>query len=274
MSDDDPLYLEPRLEPRTAALLDSAQLLHTLVDALCSPLNVLLPDQIADNVRRFRSVLDRHRLAGRIYFAHKANRAGSLVRRLTTTEAALDAARSASCGTLSGPGPGSPDPGSWRPVPRTRRSCGSPRAAERASTPTVPASWSRRRASSAPTDFRASCPAAPVRFRDVRNQNALAAEPLRYAGEVPAPPSRCPGTPPGRAGTGRCRLPPRHHESRREGDGARRVSPGHGGAVDPWFAAARHRHRRRPRRQLPGARGPVGALHHRADPPSWAAARP
>lgn len=75
MSDDDPLYLEPRLEPRTAALLDSAQLLHTLVDALCSPLNVLLPDQIADNVRRFRSVLDRHRLAGRIYFAHKANRA-------------------------------------------------------------------------------------------------------------------------------------------------------------------------------------------------------
>ncbi|MDX3836055.1 Y4yA family PLP-dependent enzyme [Streptomyces europaeiscabiei] len=92
MSDDDPLYLEPRLEPRTAALLDSAQLLHTLVDALGSPLNVLLPDQIADNVRRFRSVLDRHRLAGRIYFAHKANRAGSLVRRLTTTEAALDAA--------------------------------------------------------------------------------------------------------------------------------------------------------------------------------------
>ncbi|MEU1554837.1 Y4yA family PLP-dependent enzyme [Streptomyces scabiei] len=92
MSDDDPLYLEPRLEPRTAALLDSAPLLHTLVDALGSPLNVLLPDQIADNVRRFRSVLDRHRLAGRIYFAHKANRAGSLVRRLTTTEAALDAA--------------------------------------------------------------------------------------------------------------------------------------------------------------------------------------
>lgn len=62
------------------------------MDALGSPLNVLLPDQIADNVRRFRSVLDRHRLAGRIFFAHKANRAGSLVRRLTTTEAALDAA--------------------------------------------------------------------------------------------------------------------------------------------------------------------------------------
>ncbi|MGW1672507.1 Y4yA family PLP-dependent enzyme [Streptomyces sp. NPDC002324] len=92
MSDDDPLYLEPRLEPRTAALLDSAPLLHDLVDALGSPLNVLLPDQIAENVRRFRSVLDRHRLAGRIYFAHKANRAASLVRRLTTTDAALDAA--------------------------------------------------------------------------------------------------------------------------------------------------------------------------------------
>lgn len=89
---DDPLYLAPRLEPRTAALLDSAPLLHTLVDALGSPLNVLLPDQMADNVRRFRSVLDRHRRAGRIFFAHKANRSSSLVRRLTTTDAALDAA--------------------------------------------------------------------------------------------------------------------------------------------------------------------------------------
>ncbi|WP_216586781.1 Y4yA family PLP-dependent enzyme [Streptomyces brasiliscabiei] len=89
---DDPLYLAPRLEPRTAALLDSAPFLHGLVDALGSPLNVLLPDRTADNVRRFRSVLDRHRLAGRIFFAHKANRSSALVRRLTTTDADVDVA--------------------------------------------------------------------------------------------------------------------------------------------------------------------------------------
>ncbi|MBD9726870.1 Y4yA family PLP-dependent enzyme [Streptomyces caniscabiei] len=89
---DDPLYLEPRLAPPTAALLESAPLLHTLVDALGSPLNIVLPDRIADNLRQFRSVFDRHRLGGQIYFAHKANRSSSLVRRLTTTDASLDAA--------------------------------------------------------------------------------------------------------------------------------------------------------------------------------------
>lgn len=86
------LFLEPRLEPPLRELLDSAGLLHTLVDALGSPLNVLLPDVVAGNVAAFRAVYRRHRLAGRICFAHKANRSSALVRRLAATEAGLDAA--------------------------------------------------------------------------------------------------------------------------------------------------------------------------------------
>lgn len=89
---DAPLYLEPRLEPRMADLLDSAAFLHALVDGLGSPLNLVLPQQFAENVERFGSVLRRHRLGGRVYFAHKANRSSAAVRRLTTTDAALDAA--------------------------------------------------------------------------------------------------------------------------------------------------------------------------------------
>ncbi|MFD6970178.1 Y4yA family PLP-dependent enzyme [Streptomyces sp. NPDC059949] len=89
---DAPLHLEPRLEPRLAALLGSASFLHTLVAALGSPLNIVLPEQIAENAERFRSVLRRHQLAGRVFFAHKANRSSALVRRLAPTAAALDAA--------------------------------------------------------------------------------------------------------------------------------------------------------------------------------------
>ncbi|MEE1754616.1 Y4yA family PLP-dependent enzyme [Streptomyces sp. SP18CS02] len=87
-----PLYLEPRLAPRSASLLEASSFLHMLVDALGSPLNVVLPDQIAENAADFRSVLRRHQLAGRIFFAHKANRSSALVRRLATADAALDAA--------------------------------------------------------------------------------------------------------------------------------------------------------------------------------------
>ncbi|MEU7484024.1 Y4yA family PLP-dependent enzyme [Streptomyces sp. NPDC042319] len=87
-----PLYLEPRLTPRLVSLLASGRFLHTLVAGLGSPLNVVLPDGIADNLSRFRSVYRTHRLSGQTFFAHKANRSSALVRRLAATDAGLDVA--------------------------------------------------------------------------------------------------------------------------------------------------------------------------------------
>ncbi|MFD7168855.1 Y4yA family PLP-dependent enzyme [Streptomyces violascens] len=77
-----PLYLEPRLEPRLASLLAAPGFLHTLAGGLGSPLNVVLPDQIVENLARFRAVYRRHHLSGEVFFAHKANRSSALVRRL------------------------------------------------------------------------------------------------------------------------------------------------------------------------------------------------
>ncbi|UQA97253.1 Y4yA family PLP-dependent enzyme [Streptomyces halobius] len=87
-----PLYLEPHLEPPLASLLESAAFLHMLVDALGSPVNVVLPDQIARNVERFRTAYRRHNLVGQVFFAHKANRSSALVRRLAATDAGIDVA--------------------------------------------------------------------------------------------------------------------------------------------------------------------------------------
>ncbi|MDX3358562.1 Y4yA family PLP-dependent enzyme [Streptomyces sp. ME02-6978.2a] len=85
---DAPLYLRPRVDPPLASLLGNAPLLHSLADALGSPLNVLLPEAVAANTERFRSVLRRHHLAGKVYFAHKANRSSALVRRLAACDPA------------------------------------------------------------------------------------------------------------------------------------------------------------------------------------------
>ncbi|WP_369167052.1 Y4yA family PLP-dependent enzyme [Streptomyces sp. R28] len=87
-----PLYLEPRLEPRLRSLLDAPALLHTLTDALGSPLNMVVPDQLADNLQQFRSVYGTHHLSGQVYFAHKANRSSALLRRLAATDAGVDVA--------------------------------------------------------------------------------------------------------------------------------------------------------------------------------------
>ncbi|RZB14369.1 Y4yA family PLP-dependent enzyme [Streptomyces sp. F001] len=76
------------MDPPLAALLADRPFLHSLVDALGSPLHVLLPEAVAENTARFRSVFRRHHLAGRVYFAHKANRSSALVRRLAAEDPA------------------------------------------------------------------------------------------------------------------------------------------------------------------------------------------
>ncbi|SDP55696.1 diaminopimelate decarboxylase [Streptomyces sp. cf386] len=87
-----PLYLEPRLESRLRSLLTSPELLHTLTDALGSPLNLVVPDQLADNLRQFRAVYGTHHLSGQVFLAHKANRSSALLRRLAATDAGVDVA--------------------------------------------------------------------------------------------------------------------------------------------------------------------------------------
>ncbi|MCC9310588.1 Y4yA family PLP-dependent enzyme [Kitasatospora sp. RB6PN24] len=73
-------------------MLQSTDLLHTLVDGLGSPLNLVLPEQIVASVERFRAVYRRHHLSGGIFFAHKANRSSALVRQLAATEAGIEVA--------------------------------------------------------------------------------------------------------------------------------------------------------------------------------------
>ncbi|MFC9925844.1 Y4yA family PLP-dependent enzyme [Streptomyces sp. NPDC127190] len=87
-----PLYLAPRLEEGLRSLLDSRELLHTLTDALGSPLNLVVPEQLEVNLKEFRAVYGRHRLSGQVFFAHKANRSSALLRRLAATDAGVDVA--------------------------------------------------------------------------------------------------------------------------------------------------------------------------------------
>ncbi|KOX06430.1 diaminopimelate decarboxylase [Streptomyces sp. NRRL B-1140] len=88
----EPLYLEPRLEPRLRSLMAAHDTLHSLVDALGSPLHVVVPDQIVENLERFRSVYRAHHLPGQVFYAHKANRSSALLRRLAATDAGVDVA--------------------------------------------------------------------------------------------------------------------------------------------------------------------------------------
>ncbi|BBH67359.1 diaminopimelate decarboxylase [Actinoplanes sp. OR16] len=86
------LFLKPRIDPLTQSVLDDGELLGRLVDGLGSPLNVVLPQRAGENVARFREAYKKHRLHGRIYYAHKANRSSALLREFAATEAGADVA--------------------------------------------------------------------------------------------------------------------------------------------------------------------------------------
>jgi len=86
------LHLDPAVRGDLARLLERPDLLGTWLDAFGSPLNVVLPDEIARNADRFADTLGQRRLAGHVYFAHKANRSSALVRRLAATAARMDVA--------------------------------------------------------------------------------------------------------------------------------------------------------------------------------------
>ena len=87
-----PLYLQPRQESQLAALTEANGFLHMLADGLGTPLNVLLPEQIAENLDRFRAAYQKHHLGGEIFFAHKASRSSALVRQLAATGGCIDVA--------------------------------------------------------------------------------------------------------------------------------------------------------------------------------------
>ncbi|KGM11904.1 diaminopimelate decarboxylase [Cellulomonas bogoriensis 69B4 = DSM 16987] len=87
-----PLPLDPLLTDPLRDLLQERTLLHDLVRALGSPLNLVLPQAVATNVDRFRAVYRDHGLSGHVYYAHKANRSSALVRHLASTPARLDVA--------------------------------------------------------------------------------------------------------------------------------------------------------------------------------------
>lgn len=87
-----PLRLRPRLSARVEGLLGKRSLLRDMALACGSPLNVLFPEQLAENVASFKRVFSDHGLSGRIFFAHKSNQSHSLIRQLATEAVCTDVA--------------------------------------------------------------------------------------------------------------------------------------------------------------------------------------
>lgn len=86
------LNLSPRMSPSIEALMGQEPLLIELCDGFGSPVNLLLPLELQRNTAAFAKVFDAHSVRGRIFYAHKANRAASLVREASVLPVGVDVA--------------------------------------------------------------------------------------------------------------------------------------------------------------------------------------
>ncbi|GAB5390129.1 MAG: Y4yA family PLP-dependent enzyme [Alphaproteobacteria bacterium] len=70
--------------------LQQEQLVFDLVDGFGSPLNIMFPEQMAENIAGFQQVLTDRQLQGRIYFTSKPNKSRAVIRRAAMTGCGLD----------------------------------------------------------------------------------------------------------------------------------------------------------------------------------------
>jgi len=86
------LVLRPLVSGMLLDVLRAPIALFGITNALGSPLNVVVPQQIVKNASGYRAVFAKHHLTGEIFFAHKANRSTALIRELAGSGIGVDVA--------------------------------------------------------------------------------------------------------------------------------------------------------------------------------------
>lgn len=86
------LKLTPRKNSVTEKVLDDEDKLFELVDALGSPLNIVLPESISQNISQYRQVYEKHRISGKVFLAHKANKSEALINEAEAQGICIDVA--------------------------------------------------------------------------------------------------------------------------------------------------------------------------------------
>lgn len=78
------------IHPAIERFLADKALVFSLLDGMGSPLNVIFPDHIADNIGRFEKIYKDRQLQGRIFYTSKPNKSAALRKRAALTSAGLD----------------------------------------------------------------------------------------------------------------------------------------------------------------------------------------
>jgi diaminopimelate decarboxylase len=87
-----PLLLRPAIHPAVKDFLADQKQVSQLVMALGSPLNIMFPHLVGENLKAFADTMRKHHVLGRVFLAHKTTRSDSLVKQMAVETVSLDVA--------------------------------------------------------------------------------------------------------------------------------------------------------------------------------------
>jgi diaminopimelate decarboxylase len=85
-----PVRVPAAIHQSISRFLEDRALVKALVDGFGSPLNIIFPRHIRDNIARFQAVFAERQLQGRLYYTHKPNKSQALVREAALAGVGLD----------------------------------------------------------------------------------------------------------------------------------------------------------------------------------------
>lgn len=85
-----------KFDPKSNEILDDllkdTKYLYELQESYGSLLNVIFPQNIKKNVEEFEEVMKKHKLKGKMYYAHKCNHSSSIVSEMLNNNVNIDIA--------------------------------------------------------------------------------------------------------------------------------------------------------------------------------------
>lgn len=103
----EPLRLDPVIHPMIADFLKQPHDIFSLCDSYGSPLNIMFPQVVDENIAAFKAVYKKNRITGRIFYTSKPNKSLSIIRHAALNDVSIDVSseegikRALSCGFTS-----------------------------------------------------------------------------------------------------------------------------------------------------------------------------
>lgn len=85
-----PLRLRPRMHAIARDFLADRKTVFALADAFGSPLNVMFPQVVEENIAAFKAVYKKHRISGRVFYTSKPNKSLAVIRQAALQDVSLD----------------------------------------------------------------------------------------------------------------------------------------------------------------------------------------